>query len=150
MSLALFKLLNRQLLWLRVRLILLFVTILQKYISTLRIVWARRCCIYHESKMGMTPQRLLFTLKGSGSGSLRSTRSFAVLCLLLCEYYIQCSLYMHYMILRRFTPYEKQMKGSKHLYIPACTAILVFTGFHAQPRCSQSLDVTSPTSFMLV
>ena len=28
------------------------------------------------------------------------------------------------------------MKGSKHLYTPACTAILVFTAFHAQPRCS--------------
>ena len=35
------------------------------------------------------------------------------------------------------------MKGSKHLYSPACTAILVFAGFHAQPLCSQSLDVTS-------
>ena len=50
------------------------------YISTLRIVWTRRCCIYHGSKMGMTPQRLLCTLKGSGSVSLRSTRSCAVLC----------------------------------------------------------------------
>ena len=29
------------------------------------------------------------------------------------------------------------MKGSKHLYTPVCTAILVFTGFLAQPR---SLD----------
>ena len=50
------------------RLILLFVTILQKYTSTLRIVGTRRCCFYHESKMVMTPQRLLCTLKGSGSG----------------------------------------------------------------------------------
>ena len=49
----------------------------------------------------------------------------------------------------KYTPYKKQMKGSKHSYTPACTAILVFTGFHAEPRCSQSLDVTSPTSFML-
>ena len=24
------------------------------------------------------------------------------------------------------------MKGSKHLYTPACAAILVFTGFHAR------------------
>ena len=107
--------------------------------------------------MGMTPQRRLCTLKGSGSGSLRSTRSCAVLCVNprvfshVSIIYIQCSLYMHKMLVRRFkyTPYEKQMKGSKHLYTPACTAILVFTGFHAQPRCSQSLDVTSPTSFML-
>ena len=50
------------------------------YISTLRIVWTRRCCIYHGSKMGLTPQRLLCTLKGSGSVSLRSTRSNAILC----------------------------------------------------------------------
>ena len=49
------------------------------YISTLRIVWTRRCCIYHGSKMGMTPQRMLCTLKGSGSVSLRSTLSCAVL-----------------------------------------------------------------------
>ena len=50
------------------RLILLFVTILQKYTPNLRIVGTRRCCFYHESKMVMTPQRLLCTLKGSGSG----------------------------------------------------------------------------------
>ena len=72
------QVLNRRLLWLRVRLILVFVTILQKYISTLRIAWTRRCCFYH--------------------------------------------------------PYEKQMKGSKHLHTPACTAILVFIGFLAIPR----------------
>ena len=60
--------LNRRFLWAQRRLILLFVTILQKYTSTLRIVGTRRCCFYHESKMVMTPQRLLCTLKGSGSG----------------------------------------------------------------------------------
>ena len=75
------QVLNRRLLWLRVRLILVFVTILQKYISTLRIAWTVRCCFYHEPKMGMTPQRLLCTLKGSGSGSIRSTRS----CVLIQE-----------------------------------------------------------------
>ena len=53
--------------------------ILQKYTSTLRIVWTRRCCFYHESKMGMTPQRLLCTLKGSGSGSIRSTLSYVLI-----------------------------------------------------------------------
>ena len=79
MSFAHFKLLNRRLLWLQVRLILLFVTILQEYISTLRIVWTGKCCFYLESKMGMTPQRLLCTLKGSGSGSLRNTRPYCVL-----------------------------------------------------------------------
>ena len=36
---------------------------------------------------------------------------------------------------QKYTPYEKQLKGSKHLYTPACMAILVFTGFHAQPCC---------------
>ena len=83
-----FKLLNRRLLWLRVRLILLLVTILQKYISTPRIVWTRRCCFYHESKMGMTPQRLLCTLKGSGSGYIRSTLSYVLIkSRLSCEYY---------------------------------------------------------------
>ena len=39
----------------------------------------------------------------------------------------------------KYTPYEKQMKGSKHLYTPACTAILVFTGFLDQPRCFRHL-----------
>ena len=72
------------------RLILLFVTILQKYTSTLRIVGTRRCCFYHESKMVMTPQRLLCTLKGSGSGE----ESKNVVS-------IQCPLYMHNMLLRR-------------------------------------------------
>ena len=85
---------DRRLLRLRQSLILLFVTILQKYISTLRIVWTRRCCFYHESKMGMTPQWLLCTLKGSGSGSLRSTRP-RLFSYIVCEYYTQCSLYMH-------------------------------------------------------
>ena len=37
-------------------------------------------------------------------------------------------------IMYKYTPYEKQMKGSKHLHTPACTAILVFTGFLAIPR----------------
>ena len=83
-----------------VRLILRFVTILQKYTLTLRIVWTRRCCFYRESKMGMSPQRLLCTLKGSGSGS-RPTRSSKSL--LLREYYIQCSLHMHNMLLRRLS-----------------------------------------------
>ena len=48
------------------RLTLLFVTIFQKYTSTLQIVWTRTCYFYHESKMGMTSQRLECTLKGSG------------------------------------------------------------------------------------
>ena len=73
-----------------VRLILLFVTILQKYTSTLRIVWTRRCCFYHESKMGMTPQRLLSVVQAMHEVFQKS-----------CEYYIQCSLYMHNMLLRR-------------------------------------------------
>ena len=82
--------LNRRFLWAQRRLILLFVTILQKYTSTLRIVGTRRCCFYHESKMVMTPQRLLCTLKGSGSGE--ESKSLVSL---------QCSLYMHNMLLRR-------------------------------------------------
>ena len=51
-----------------------------------------------------------------------------------CEYYIQCFLYTH---------------NSKHLYTPACTAILVFTEFLAQPRCFVWMIVTSPASFIL-
>ena len=81
------------------RLILLFVTMLQKYTLTLQIVWTGRCCFYHESKMDMTPQRLL-TLKGSCSGSQLCTRSSNRLLFFLCEYYIQCSLFMHNMLLR--------------------------------------------------
>ena len=53
---------------------------------------------------------------------------------------------MHNILLIKYTPYEKQMKGSKHLYTPACTAILVFTEFLAQPRCFVC-DLTSPASF---
>ena len=54
--------------------------------------------------MGMTPQRLLCTLKGSGSGSIRSTRS----CVLiqessLIEVLYTMSLYMHNMLLRRLS-----------------------------------------------
>ena len=42
------------------------------------------------------------------------------------------------------------MKGSKHLYTPACTAILVFTGFLAQTRMIDLSDLMSrqrPLSF---
>ena len=74
------------------RLTLLFVTILQKYTSTLRIVGTRRCCFCHESKMVMTPQRLLCTLNGSGSGEESKS---------LVSINIQCPLYMHDMLLRR-------------------------------------------------
>ena len=114
------------------RLILLFVTILQKYTLTLRIVWTRTCCFYHESKMGMTPQGLLCTLKGSGSGGVRGLPR------VLWVLYTMSPLYALYVTKTlKYTPYEKQMKGSifKHLYTPACSAILVFTGFLAQPRC---------------
>ena len=41
------------------------------------------------------------------------------------------------------------MKGSKHLYTPACTAILVFTEFLAQPRYFVC-DLTSPASFFFI
>ena len=73
------------------RLTLVFVTILQKYTSTLRTVGTHRCCFYHESKIAMTPQRLLCTLKGSGSGE--ESKSLVSI--------IQCSRYMHNMLLRR-------------------------------------------------
>ena len=96
--------------------VLLFVTILQKYAWTLRIVWTRRCCFYHESKMSMTPQWLL------------------------------CLWVLYTTFPLKSTPYEKQMKGSKNLYTPACTAILVFTELLAQPRCFVC-DLTSPASF---
>ena len=72
----------------------LFVTILQKYTATLRIVWTRKYCFYHESKMGMTPERFVCTLKGSGTGLCSKS-------LLLCEYYTHCSFYMHNMLLKR-------------------------------------------------
>ena len=55
----------------------------------------------------------------------------------------------------KYKPYEKQMKGSKHLCTPDCMAILVFTVFVAQARycrcfvwlISVTLNVTSPLSF---
>ena len=51
--------------------------------------------------------------------------------------YIECSLYMHNMLLRRLNiPHMRNKWRLVNIYTPACTAILVFTGFLAQPRCS--------------
>ena len=95
-------------------------------LRTLRIVrtlQSCRYCFYHESKMGMTPQLLVCTLKGSSCRPCTATKS-----LLLYEYDIHCSLFLLNMLLR-------QMKGSKHLYIPERTAVLVLAVFLAQSCC---------------
>ena len=60
-----FKLLNQRLLWDKrawFYCLLNYDLSLQKSTSTLRIVKTRRYCFYHESKMGMTPQRQARTL----------------------------------------------------------------------------------------
>ena len=48
----------------------------------------------------------------------------------------------------KYAPYEKQMKGSKHLYTPDSTAISVFTVFLASRFDDLTLmSRTSPLSF---
>ena len=122
----------------------LFVTILQRYTSTLRIDWTRRCCFYHESKMGMTPQRLLCTLKGSGSRRLHAVFQES------CEYYIQCSLYMHNMLLTRLNIRHMRNKW-RVVNIYRLPPVRQFSFYRIPCSASlfQSLDVTSPPSFIL-
>ena len=95
--------LNRRFLWAQRRLILLFVTILQKYTSTLRLVWTRRYCFYHESKMSLAPLVLWKVLVPvvDGASGRRCTRFPESL--LLCEYYIHCSLFLQNMLLKRLS-----------------------------------------------
>ena len=122
------------------RLILLFVTILQKYTPTLRIVGTRRCCFYHESKMVMTPQRLLCTLKGSGSGEESNSLIVSI---------------KYTMLLRRLDIRHMRNKWRVvNIYIVAPVRQFYFLQDSLQRlavlyKWSQSLDVTSPASFIL-
>ena len=61
------------------------------------------------------------------------------------EYDIHCSLFLQNMSLKRLSirhNYEEQMKGSKYLYTPDCTAISVFTVLWIAVLYDIAIDVT--------
>ena len=88
------KLLNWQLLWAQR-------CLLQSYKSTLQLCGLSEqvdIAFITKKTMGMTPQWLVCTLKGSGSGCRRCTRLSKVFSYMSIIY---CSLFLHNMLLKR-------------------------------------------------
>ena len=83
-------------------LILLFVTIFQKCTSTLRIFWTRRYCFITNQNGYDSSTKI--------SGCPRCTHCNS---LLLCEYDIHCSLFLHNILLRRLS--IRHMRNKSHM-----------------------------------
>ena len=94
-------------------LILLFVTIFQNCTSALRIFLTRRYCFYYESEWVWLINDYNVLWKYLVVGGARSWRCTSCNSLLLCEYDIHCSLFLHNMLLKRLS--IRHMRDKSHM-----------------------------------